>query len=60
MYNKLQENGKLVPDEKGYCKILGISPGVSADEIKEAYIYEVNILPPDRLVGGVRPNTQFS
>jgi len=40
-----------VPDEEDYYEILGIAPDANADQIKEAYIYKVNILHPDRLAG---------
>ncbi len=35
--------------EQDYYKVLGVAPGASAVEIKEAYTYKVNILHPDRL-----------
>ena len=38
-----------MPDEKDYYEILGIAPDANADQIKEAYIYKVNIFHPDRL-----------
>lgn len=40
-----------MPDEEDYYSILGVAPDANADQIKEAYIYKVNILHPDRLAG---------
>lgn len=36
-------------DEEDYYKILGIDPSADTNQIKEAYLYKVNILHPDRL-----------
>lgn len=38
-----------MPEEEDYYGILGITRDANADQIKEAYIYKVNILHPDRL-----------
>lgn len=38
-------------DKEDYYKILGIPPNASDAEIREAYLYKVNILHPDRLEG---------
>jgi hypothetical protein len=40
-----------MPKDENYYEILGIAPDASTDQIKEAYIYKVNILHPDRLAG---------
>lgn len=40
-----------MPDEEDYYGILGVAPDANADQIKEAYIYKVNILHPDHLAG---------
>ena len=40
-----------MPNTEDYYKILGVDPGASIKQIKEAYIYKVNILHPDRLAG---------
>ncbi|MBA7665812.1 hypothetical protein ES703_73886 [subsurface metagenome] len=36
--------------QEDYYGILGVSPDVNSDQIKEAYLYKVNILHPDRLI----------
>jgi hypothetical protein len=38
-----------MPSEENYYEILGIPINASIEQIKEAYIYKVNILHPDRL-----------
>jgi DnaJ-class molecular chaperone len=38
-------------DNKTYYEILGVLQDASTQEIKEAYLYKVNILHPDRLEG---------
>ena len=40
-----------MPDEEDYYGILGIATDANATQIKEAYIYKVNILHPDHLAG---------
>jgi len=40
-----------MPNTEDYYKILGVDPGASIKQIKESYIYKVNILHPDRLKG---------
>jgi len=36
---------------KDYYEALGVGPDSSANDIKEAYKYKVNVLHPDRLMG---------
>jgi curved DNA-binding protein CbpA len=38
-----------MPDEKDYYEILGIKRSASPQETKEAYLYWINILHPDRM-----------
>ncbi|NVM23486.1 MAG: DnaJ domain-containing protein [Desulfobacterales bacterium] len=39
----------MVQDREDYYATLGVPPDANADQIREAYIYKVNILHPDRL-----------
>ena len=38
-----------MPDEEDYYRILDVASDASTEQIREAYIYKVNILHPDRL-----------
>jgi hypothetical protein len=40
-----------MPKDDDYYEILGVPPDANAEQIKEAYLYKVNILHPDRLEG---------
>ena len=40
-----------MPEKNNYYDILGISQNASSIQIKEAYIYKVHLLHPDRLTG---------
>ena len=40
-----------MPDVETYYTILGVSQTASSDQIKEAYLFKVNVLHPDRLQG---------
>jgi len=40
-----------MPDDEDYYEILGVPSDATHEQIKEAYIYKVNIYHPDRLAG---------